>query len=99
VKEAIRLRSAELRRALVAERTGLDLSHLTPAEEKVVEAVSEYVGVMKRQGKDATRTLLQIRNRGLLGAAEAAPQCLLLAGWAVEILGPAKFNPMDLRDF
>jgi predicted RNA-binding protein with PUA-like domain len=72
MKGAIKLRSAELGRTLVAERTGLDLGHLTLAEEKIVEAVSEYVGIMKRQGKDATRTLSQIRNRGLLEAAEAA---------------------------
>ena len=72
VKSAIKARSGELGRALVAERTGLDLSNLSPAEEKIVEAVSEYVGVMKKDGKDATRTLIQIRNRGLIGAAEAA---------------------------
>lgn len=72
LKEAIRLRSAELGRTLVAQRTALDLSDLSPAEEKIVEAVSEYVGVMKRQGKDATRTLLQLRNRGLLESAETA---------------------------
>jgi predicted HNH restriction endonuclease len=70
--QAIRARSAELGRALIRERTGLDLTELTPAEEKIVEAVSEYVGVMKRQGKDATRTFIQLRNRGLTDAAEAA---------------------------
>jgi hypothetical protein len=53
LNEAIRVRSAELGRELVSERTGLDLSDLSPAEEKIVEAASEYVGVMKREGKDA----------------------------------------------
>lgn len=72
VEAAIRTRSAELGRALITERTGLDLTELTPAEEKIVEAVSEYVGVMKRQGKEASRTFLQLRNRGLIDAAEAA---------------------------
>ncbi|WP_050991072.1 EVE domain-containing protein [Bradyrhizobium genomosp. I (2014)] len=72
VGQAIKARSAELGRALISERTGLDLKDLTPAEEKIVEAVSEYVGVMKRQGKDATRTFIQLRNRGLTDAAEAA---------------------------
>lgn len=70
--QAIKARSAELGRALIIERTGLDLTDLTPAEEKIVEAVSEYVGVMKRQGKDATRTFKQLRSRGLTEAAEAA---------------------------
>lgn len=72
IKEAIRVRSADLGRALISERTGLDLTDLSPAEKEIVQAVSEYVGVMKRQGKDATRTLLQLRKRGLIEAAETA---------------------------
>lgn len=72
VGDAIHRRSADLGRALIAERTGLDLTVLSPAEEKIVQAVSEYVGVMKRKGKDATRTLLQLGNRGLLESAETA---------------------------
>ena len=72
VAEAIKARSAYLGRTLIAARTGLDLSDLTPAEQRIVEAVSEYVGVMKRKGKDATRTLLQLRNRGLIESAETA---------------------------
>jgi hypothetical protein len=48
-----------LRNALVSHFTDL-----SPAEEKFVQAVAEYVGVMKREGKDATRTFLQLRNRG-----------------------------------
>lgn len=55
LREAIKSRSAELRRTLITQRTGIDLSELSPAEEKIVQAVSEYVGVMKREGKDATR--------------------------------------------
>jgi EVE domain len=72
VARAIRQRSGELGRQLIRDRTGLNLTDLSPAEEKIVDAVSEYVGVMKRQGKDATRTLLQLRNRGLLESAEVA---------------------------
>lgn len=72
VAAAIKARSAHLGRSLIAVRTGLDLTNLTPAEERIVEAVSEYVGVMKRQGKDASRTFLQLRNRGLIESAETA---------------------------
>ena len=72
MREAIKRRSTDLGRPLIAERTGLDLENLSPAEEKIVLAVSEYVGVMKRQGKDATRTFEQLANRGLLDAAETA---------------------------
>ena len=69
---AINARSAELGRAFISEKTGLDLSELSPAEEKIVQAVSEYVGIMRRQGKYPSRTLEQLRNRGLLDAAESA---------------------------
>jgi hypothetical protein len=72
LRDAIRTRSAELGRTLITQRTGLDLSELSPAEEKIVQAVSEYVGVMKREGKDATRTFIQLKNRGFIGAAETA---------------------------
>jgi len=64
LRDAIRSRSAELGRTLITQRTGLDLSELSPAEEKIVQAVSEYVGVMKREGKDATRTFLQLKKPG-----------------------------------
>ncbi|MGF7206736.1 hypothetical protein GGE65_001297 [Skermanella aerolata] len=72
VAAAIKARSAYLERSLITCRTGLDLANLTPAEERIVGTMSEYVGVMKRQGKDATRTLLQLRNRGLIDSAERA---------------------------
>ncbi|SEP49914.1 EVE domain-containing protein [Rhodospirillales bacterium URHD0017] len=72
VEAAIKARAAYLARTLITERTGIALANLTSAEEGIVQAVSEYVGVMKHKGKDATRTLLQLKNRGLIGAAEAA---------------------------
>ncbi len=72
VRDAIRARSTELGKALITRRTGLSVENLTPAESKIVEAVSEYVGVMKRQGKDASRTFLQLKNRGFIEAAEAS---------------------------
>ena len=64
--------SADFVRAFVANRTGLDLTNLSAAEEKIVRAVTAYVVMKKQHGSDATRTLRQLRNRGLLGAAEAA---------------------------
>lgn len=65
-------RSAELTRSLIAERAGIELTDLTPAEEKIVQATSKYVGVKIRTGTNANRTLMQIKNLGLIGAAEAA---------------------------
>jgi hypothetical protein len=65
-------RGEDLARQMIAQRTGLDLSGLTPAEEKIVRAVSEYLAIKRRDGSDATRTILQLRNRGLIEAAEIA---------------------------
>jgi hypothetical protein len=70
IGRAITLRAAILCRASVAERTGLNLTQLSAAEEKIVQAVTEYVGIQRRQGKSASRTIAQIRSRGLRGAAE-----------------------------
>jgi hypothetical protein len=72
VRAAIRAKSTELGRALVAEKTGLSLTDLTPAEEKIVLAAGEYAGIQKRRGNPATRTFSQLKNRGLIGAAEAS---------------------------
>ncbi|ARV17653.1 hypothetical protein AEP_00693 [Curvibacter sp. AEP1-3] len=72
VKLALDQRAVELGRELVAQKTGLDLTSLSPAEEKIVLAVSQYVALKKLQSSNATRTFDQIRNRGLKGAAEAA---------------------------
>ncbi|MBW9060896.1 EVE domain-containing protein [Agrobacterium pusense] len=72
VMAAFKDRAEFIAREMIAERTGLDLSELTPAEGKVVHAVSEYLAIKRREGSDATRTLTQLRNRGLIESAEAA---------------------------
>lgn len=72
VAAAVTLKGAELGRLLIAEKTGLDMTELSPAEAKIVQAVSEYVSVMRRQGKYPQRTFDQLRNRGLIDAAESA---------------------------
>lgn len=69
---AINKRAAEIGRGYISEKTGFELKELTPAEEKIVHAVSEYVAIMRRQNKYPTRTLSQIRNLGLIGAAETS---------------------------
>jgi predicted HNH restriction endonuclease len=69
---AIRAKTSDLGRALVVEKTGLDLTDLSPAEEKIIRAVSEYAGIQKRQGIPTTRTFGQLKNRGLLAAAEVS---------------------------
>lgn len=58
--------------SFLAERTGLSLVDLTPAQERIVQVVCDYVLIKKRAGTNAGRTLDQIRNRGLIEAAEVS---------------------------
>jgi hypothetical protein len=72
IKDAIEARSIDLGRMLIAEKIGLDLSDLSPAEEIIVKTAAEYVAIKEREGSNANRTLLQLRNRGLIEAAETS---------------------------
>jgi len=72
LEAALRTRSTELAIAYIEQQTRLPLLNLTPAERKIVNAVGEYVGLMRAQRKFPSRTLGQLRNRKLIGAAEAA---------------------------
>jgi len=72
IAAAFKRRAETIAREMIAERTGLDLRELTPAEEKIVGAVSEYLAIKKRDGRDATRTITQLRNRGLIESAETS---------------------------
>lgn len=70
IDEALKAKYAEFGREMVAQRTGLDLSELSPAEEKIVNATGRYVALQKRDGKGASRTFQLLSNRGLIEAAE-----------------------------
>ena len=70
VKDAIKARTIALGRRFIAAKTGLDLTDLSPAEEIIVQTAAEYVAIKEREGSNANRTLLQLRNRGLIEAAE-----------------------------
>lgn len=70
LRAAIETRYADFGRQMVAAKTRLDLTNLTPAELKIVNAIGRYVGLQKRDGKGAERTFQLLRNRGLLDAAE-----------------------------
>lgn len=72
VADVLKARSAEIATALIAEKTELDLSDLTPAGKQIVQVVSEYIALMRAQDKYPRRTLKQLRNHGLIGAAESA---------------------------
>jgi 5-methylcytosine-specific restriction endonuclease McrA len=70
IQVAVKNRAVELGRELVADRTGIDVTQLTPAEEKIILAVAEYTALLKARGSYPGRTFEQIRNRQLIGAAE-----------------------------
>ena len=72
IEAAIEDKYAEFGQRMVAEKTGLDLAELTPAERKIVNAIGRYVGLQKRAGKGASRTFQQLANRGLIDAAEVS---------------------------
>lgn len=68
--QAIEARYAEFGRIMVEQKTGLDLADLSPAEERIVNAIGRYVALQKRDGKNAEYTFRILRNRGLIDAAE-----------------------------
>jgi hypothetical protein len=70
IAAAIEAKYAEFGRVLVARKTGLDLTELSPAEEKIVNAIGRYVALQKRDGQGAARTFQLLSNRGLVEAAE-----------------------------
>ncbi len=72
VADAFKARGTETATALIAEKTELGLSDLTPAGKQIVQVVSEYVALMHAQGKYPRRMLEQLRNRVLTGAAESS---------------------------
>ncbi|KDM68268.1 EVE domain-containing protein [Acidiphilium sp. JA12-A1] len=72
IEAEVKAQYGMLARQVVADKAGIDLSDLSPAEEKIVMANAEYVALMKRAGKPTSRTFQQLKNRGLRGAAEAA---------------------------
>lgn len=72
IENALANRARELARAEIASATNITLDSLTPVEERVVQAVTEYVALKRRAGSHAQYTLKQIRLRGLRGAVEAS---------------------------
>ncbi len=72
VATALKTRSMSLGVEYVVRETGLVMSELSEAEQRIVLAIGEYAGIMKLQGKTPNRTLQQIRSRGLIDAAEVS---------------------------
>ncbi len=72
LQAALDERAAELGLVYLREKSGRDLDGLSPAEERITQAVSAYVGIKVRDGSNANRTIKAIRDHGLLEAAEIA---------------------------
>lgn len=70
VEAALTLRSARLGIDYILHETGLIDASLSEAEEKIIAAIGEYAAILRRDGKYPSRTLQQIKRRGLLDAAE-----------------------------
>ena len=70
IRTAIEARYADFGRAMVADKTGLDMELLSPAETRILNAIGRYVALQKRDRKGASRTFQIIANRGLIDAAE-----------------------------
>ncbi len=92
IRAAIEGRFADFGRAMVAEKTGLDLEGLSPAEERILNAIGRYVALQKRDGKGAARTFQLIANRGLIDAAEVT------VGRSRVTQGFEVLDEADLRD-
>ncbi|GEM_PF-6526391 len=92
IRAAIEGRFADFGRAMVAERTGLDLEGLSPAEDRIFNAIGRYVALQKRDGKGAARTFQLIANRGLIDAAEVT------VGRSRVTQGFEVLDEADLRD-
>lgn len=72
LENALSARAQALGRQEVAKHLELDERDLTGAERRIIDATGAYVGLKRRGGTNANRTLRQLSNRGLIGAAEAA---------------------------
>lgn len=72
VQAALTARSNALGFEYVVRETGLIPGEMTPAERMIVAAIGEYAAIMKRKGRTPSRTIQQIRARGLIDAAEAS---------------------------
>jgi len=70
IDAAIETKYSEFGRYILSEKTNIELDALSPAENKIVDAIGRYVGLMKRDGKSASRTFQIVNNRGLIDAAE-----------------------------
>lgn len=70
VQEALTAKYVELGRSLVVEKTDLDLTELTMAEDRILETVSKYTALLKRERKFPNHTFKSLNNNGLIETAE-----------------------------
>ena len=72
VRQGLVQRAAEIAVGFLANEINRDPESLSPAERRIFDAVRVYNGLKWLEGTRAARTIDQIKNRGLLGAAEAS---------------------------
>lgn len=100
--EALKARAIEIGRPIVAQRTGIDRSTLSPVEAKIFDAVSAYLavngkgsytlGAMKRHGlKEAVEGAVRRRGRGLKALTQA--NLAELSYEEIVLAHPTDFSP------
>jgi predicted HNH restriction endonuclease len=72
VEKAITDRGKDLARSEILSKIPLVAESFSEAEKKILEAATTYLALKRGAGSHAAYTLKQIKNRGLIGAAEAS---------------------------
>ena len=72
VSKALEEQYAELGREYITTKIDLDITNLSPAENKVLYVLSRYAGIQRKNKKSITYALRGLENNGFLDAAEKA---------------------------
>ena len=70
ISRALESQYAELGREYILTKINLDLTQLSPAEDKVLYVLSRYAGIQRKNGKSISYALRGLENNGFLDAAE-----------------------------
>ncbi len=72
ISKALESQYAELGKEYILKKIDLDLTNLSPAEDKVLYVLSRYAGIQRKNGKSISYALRGLDNNGFLDAAEKA---------------------------
>lgn len=72
ISKALESHYAELGQEYILKKVDLDLTNLSPAEDKLLYVLSRYAGIQRKNGKSISYALRGLDNNGFLDAAEKA---------------------------